>query len=236
MRRQFLVAILLFAGVACSDSAPRATKGDSSSNAASGAATDLASPPVLPEFLTAACVAGEPEQGTPWTVSAATAPPLKIVAIETLASRDSARLAARLARTVDVLPSDTSVADFRGLPVAVRAAWRVVPTAGDTVIVALVVRRMPVESEPLEEVFTLIAVPGERPGVRDPLIEVWLVRDAGREELLVKRELVGAFASPDGVALVVVHDAESGRRSELLLRREGRWSVTWAGALPACAP
>ena len=237
MRRHTLIAGLLLASVACGDSTPRATNGDSTIVAAADTLADSAgSPATPPGFLAGACIAGEPEQGTAWTLSSAMAPSLVFGAIEALASRDSARLAVRLARTVDVLPSDTSIADFRGLPVAVRAAWLVVPAAGDTVVVALVVRRMPMESEPLEEVFTIIAAPGERPGVRDPLIEAWVVRDVGREETLSTRELVGAYASAEGPALVLMRDDGSGRRAELMTRRGGRWAATWSGALPACAP
>ena len=42
-------------------------------------------------------------------------PVLPVSAIEEMSSRDSARLAARLARVADAIPSDDTSTDFRGL-------------------------------------------------------------------------------------------------------------------------
>lgn len=188
----------------------------------------------LPAALGSACIAGDPAVGTPWSLVGAVASPLGMTAIEALAPRDSARFAARVARAVDVLPSDTSIADFRGIPVSVRAAWRVVPADGDTVVVALAVRRMPLESQPLEEVFTLVAAPGQRQGVREPLIEAWVARDVGREDEVPMRELVAVLAEGAVVSLVLVHDAVDGMRAEYLVRAADAWQAAWSGALPPC--
>lgn len=199
---------------------------------------------VVPVALATACIDADPAVGAPWTlrqVGGSFAPlaplaPLALEAIESLASRDSAGLAARIARAVDVLPSDTTEADFRGLPVAVRAAWRFSPAPGDTIVVALVARRLPMESNPLEELFFLVAAPGQRQGVRDPLVEGWVVREVATEESIAVRELLAAYSARDALALVIAHDAGAGVRVELLSRRASKWSVEWSGPLPFCTP
>lgn len=189
----------------------------------------------VPELLVRACIAGDPAEGVRWTLDSVALADVALEGIETLVPRDSARLAARIARMVDVIPSDTSVADFRGLPVTVRAAWRLAPAEGDTVVVAIVVRRVPIESEPLEELFTIIAAPGQRQGVRDPLVEGWFVREVGPEEALVARELVGAYLRASELVLAFAEDAERSVRAALVERRAGRWRAGWRGALPSCS-
>ena len=165
-----------------------------------------------PELLARSCIAGDPAEGVPWRLDSVGLPALAIESIETLVTRDSARLAARIARMVDVIPSDTSVADFRGLPVTVRAAWRLAVAEADTLVVALVVRRVPIESEPLEELFTIVSSPGQRQGVRDPLVEGWFVREVGPEEALVARELAGAYRRSNELVLAFIEDADGGVR------------------------
>jgi hypothetical protein len=187
-----------------------------------------------PAEIASACLRGDPVEGSHWSLEGGTAALLPFARIERLASRDSARLAARLSAAVDALPSDTSVADFRGLPVAVRSAWILVPAVGDSVVVALVARRVPIESAPLEELFAIIAAPGRRQGVRDPLLGGWVSRDVGREEELPARELVGAFLAGDDLALLLAHDASSGSHAEMVVRRDGRWRTAWAGLIPSC--
>lgn len=195
----------------------------------------VANAPVeTPSSLTRACIVGDPEEGVPWRLDSVGLPGLAIESIERLVSRDSAHLAARIARMVDVIPSDTTVADFRGLPVTVRAAWRVAVADADTLVVALVVRRVPIESEPLEELFTIIASPGQRQGVRDPLVEGWFVREVGPEEALVARELAGAYRRANDLILAFVEDADGGVRAALVERRDGRWRSAWMGPLPSC--
>jgi hypothetical protein len=187
-----------------------------------------------PAEIASACLRGDPVEGSHWSIEGGTADLLPFARIESLASRDSARLAARISAAVDVLPSDTSVADFRGLPVAVRAAWILVPAVGDSVVIALVARRVPIESAPLEELFAIIAAPGRRQGVRDPLLGGWVAREVGREEELPARELVGAFPAGDDLTLLLARDASSGPHVEMIVRRDGRWRTAWAGAIPSC--
>lgn len=231
-----LVAVLV---IGCGDAAPEAASpsatstGDAVALAPHGA-DDPAPPVAAPAELASACLRGDPIEGAQWSLDGTSSPLLALVRIESLASRDSARLAARISAAVDVLPSDTSVADFRGLPVSVRAAWVLALADGDSVIVALVARRMPIESAPLEELFAIIAAPGQRQGVRDPLIGGWIARDVGREEELPMRELVGAFHSGGDLTLVLAHDATTGPRAEVIARRRGRWHTGWSGPIPAC--
>lgn len=198
----------------------------------------LADTRAVPVALASACIDEALALGAPWILrqTDAALAPLALVTIESLASRDSGGLAARIARAVDVLPSDTSEADFRGLPVAVRAAWRLVPQPGDTIVVALVARRLPMESNPLEELFFLVASPGQRQGVRDPLVGGWVVREVATEESIAVRELLAAYGSGDALSLVIAHDAGAGVRVELLSRRASKWEVEWSGPLPPCTP
>lgn len=229
-----------FGGLACGERAPA---GDADPEVVRGSASvitqDATGPDsarvAVPELLVRACIAGDPAEGVPWRLDSVARGDVAIEGIETLAPRDSASLAARIARMVDVIPSDTSVADFRGLPVTVRAAWRLAPADGDTVVVALVARRVPIESEPLEELFTIIAAPGQRQGVRDPLVEGWFVREVGPEELLVARELVGAYLRASELVLAFAEDAERSVRAALVERRAGRWRAGWTGSLPSCS-
>lgn len=218
--------------VACGDSKQESasqTTGDSSP-----VAIDAAAAPT-PAMLAAACLAGDPAQGEVHSVEGAAQPLLALVTIESLATRDSARLAARLTRAVDVLPSDTSRADFHGLPVSVRAAWILVPSADDSLIIALAARRMPIESDPLEELFFVVSAPGDERGVHGALIESWVARDVGAEDELAIRELAGAWLAGDVLSLALVHEAEGGPVVEVMERRAGKWSRAWSGALPSCA-
>lgn len=203
----------------------------------------LAAAGPAPAFLATACLRGDPASGARWNVEQVEHSVVRLAAraIATLAPRDSARLAARIARAVDALPSDTTIADFRGLPVVVVDAWRVVVASGDTVVVAHVARRLPMESSPLEESFTLVAVPGVRQGVRDPLLEGWSVREVAREEAGTTREFLEALLEEDGrVSLLFVREGTVGtdgaadRVLELVARTVGTWRLEWSGPVAVC--
>lgn len=193
----------------------------------------VALPPILPN----ACVRSASTIESGWSLEGIGdgSALLERRALSTLPPRDSARLAARLARVVDALPSDTTLADFGGLPVVVREAWRLAPAAGDTVIVAFVDRRLPIESNPLEESFTLVATPGSRQGVRDPLIAQWHVRQVGREEALDPRDFVAAITRDDArTSLLFVRERPTGFVLDVVTRTDGRWVLEWSGTIARC--
>ena len=180
------------------------------------------------------CLRGDPLRGEPWIVDniADSLSSLSLEQLHTLDSRDSARLAARLARTADGIPGDTMVADFRGLPIVIRDAWLLVPAEGDTTYIAIAARRLPMESTPLEEQMTLLATPEARSGIRDALATAWFARSAGMEDSLETRDPVLAFTSPDSaLRLLMLRESGLGPRAELLVRMDGRWRRQWMGAL-----
>lgn len=233
------LGVMALGAIACGERAPQPERAPAGAEpAAAPLATDsvvaIASGAPMPAFLARACVAGDPEQGEARRLDSVPATVIPTTAIEALPARDSARFAARIARLVDILPSDTGVADFHGLPVSVRAAWRLAPADGDTIVVAIVVRRMPIESAPLEEVFTIVATPGQRSGVRDALVERWVLREVGHEDELAARELAGAFLVDEVPILALVEDLGDAVRTALVVRRAGRWLPEWAGALAGC--
>lgn len=188
-------------------------------------------------ILSGMCLRGDPMRGEPWIVDniADSISSLSLEQLHSLDSRDSSRLAARLARTADGIPGDTLVADFRGLPIVIRDAWLLVPADGDTTYIAIAARRLPMESSPLEEQMTLLATPESRPGIRDALGTAWFARSAGAEDSLETRDPVLAFTSPDGaLRLLMLRESALGPRAELLVRVEGRWRRQWMGALELC--
>ncbi len=191
-------------------------------------------------LLDGGCLRGNPSRGEPWFVGGIS-DTLALLSLESLrgaSQRDSAALVARLARSVNALAferADTTVADFRGLPVVVRDAWRVVPAAGDTTYIAIAARRLPIESNPMEEQVTLLATPIRTPSVRNALAVEWHARTAGSEDTLQPREPVLAFTAADGLLRVVLlRETPDGPRIELLTRVDGEWSTRWEGTVPGC--
>lgn len=161
---------------------------------------------------------------------------LPLVHLAGLAMRDSTRLAARITRAADVLPTDTSTADFRGLPLTVRDAWILVAPERDTVVLAIVARRLPIESAPLEEVLTVIVAPDPAPSVRGAMRAVWHVRDAGEEERLVTYEPVAALRTPEASVRILLVRESPARPQVVLLGRDrlGVWDRVWEGELAVC--
>jgi hypothetical protein len=235
------VAAILTSACARADEDAAASRGAGESEASVPVAPPTlpgARPVAVPAALGAACLLGDPSVGRPWQVQQLddTLAVLPLVPLSSLAMRDSTRLAARITRAADVLPADTSVADFRGLPVVVRDAWILVASAQDTVVIAVVSRRLPIESDPLEEYLTLLAVPDRAPAGRDALRTVWHVRDAGAEERLETHDPVAALQAPGGaLRLLLVRESVATRVVELLVRGpRGTWDRQWEGALPPC--
>lgn len=241
--RLLAVSVVALASLACGESARSDDAGSATTAAASGDAvrpTPAAdSQPLLvgSPFASAACASAGTIDGAPITVRGvdSTWAVLALERLDQLAPRDSARMAARLARLGGSLATDTTVADFRGLPIAVRSAWRVVPIEGDTVLAAILVRRIPIESDPMEEIFTVLASPEARPGLRDGLRAEWVQRDVGREDAVVFREVVALWRIPgDTVAVLFAHDEDRGVVGQLLSRSSRAWATRWDGVFPEC--
>lgn len=236
-------SVVALSSLACGEPARSDDAGSAMSAAASGdsvrptlAADSLVSLRGSP-FAAAVCASAGTIDGAPITVRGvdSTWAVLALERLDQLAPRDSARMAARLARLGGSLSTDTTVADFRGLPIAVRSAWRVVPTEGDTVLAAILVRHIPIESDPMEEIFTLLASPEARPGLREGLRAEWVQRDVGREDAVVFREMVALWRMPgDTVAVLFAHDDDRGVVGQLLTRTSRAWATRWDGVFPAC--
>ena len=170
-----------------------------------------------------------------WTVAfqRGVATPIELRSIESLASSDSARLAADLTRLAASLPNDTSRA-FRGLPFVIRAAHGFTPATGVDAVVAEVVRRVNVEANPREE--TLLLVAERASGSRE-----WHVAYSERasgSEAHVERATplagvrLGATASP---TLVVERTGTDWIAYALIQRQpDGRWRETWESAYSGC--
>lgn len=183
------------------------------------------------------CLRGDPSTGEAWAIGQVddTITVLELERLTGLAARDSARLAARLARTADALPGDTAVADFRGLPVVVREAWLLVPEPGDTTYIAIASRRLPMESSPLEEQLTLLAAPDTVAGSGRPLVARWFARSAGMEDSLETRDPVLAYRARGGpLELVMLRETAAEPFIEVLTRIDGHWHRRWVGTLAAC--
>lgn len=185
-----------------------------------------------------ACLSGDPTVGESWRVeqiadSMFTVP---LIPLADLPMRDSTRMAARITRATDILPADTSVADFRGLPLAVRDAWILTAPEQDTVVIALVSRRLPIESAPLEEYLTVLLEPGPAPSTPGAMRAVWHVRDAGEEERLITYEPVAALRAPDASVRILLVRESADRPRVVLLGRDpsGGWTRSWEGEIPSC--
>ncbi|MGQ0712626.1 MAG: hypothetical protein ACT4PJ_02720 [Gemmatimonadaceae bacterium] len=185
---------------------------------------------VWPAVALAADSSGE------WTVAfqRGAATPIDLEPIEALASPDSARLAARLARLAGSLPNDTARV-FYGLPFVVRSAHRFTAAQGTEVVVAEITRRVNVEANPREENLLLIA---ERQGGASASWRVTYVERASGDELAVERAIplaavrLGASATPT----LVLERAGGDWVAYALVQREpdGAWRESWESAHSGC--
>lgn len=190
----------------------------------------------MPRLFGEACLWGDRSGAAPWRIDrlGEDHPYLAPRPLPTLATRDSARLAARLARLADALPMDSSVADFRGLPVVVRDAWVLVLAPEDTTVIAIVSRRLPIESAPLEEQLLIVADPDT--AARGALRARWYARSSGPEERLETRDLLSALRDPTGTPLLLlVRESVDRAVVDVLARDADRvWRLRAEDALPPC--
>lgn len=158
---------------------------------------------------------------------------IKLDSIEGLAPLDSARLAAEITRLVSALPGDTSRA-FRGIPFAVRNAYRFTVADGTPAIAADVVRKLPQEAMPLEEHTFLIA---EKRGSSQRYSVVYHQRTSGTEESLVTIELLAALKlpNPERTALALLLEGYDTNAYSLLERdARGNWQMRWTSVRTGC--
>jgi hypothetical protein len=154
--------------------------------------------------------------------------------IETMAHADSAQLAADITRLVSTVPNDTA-RTFRGIPYAVRTAYRFTPVEGVEGVVADVVRTLNQEATPLEE-HTLIV--GERPsGSNAPYRLAYREVTAGSDETLESSDVLAAvmIGAPPHVDLVLAREGYESNAYALLERRpDGSWRLRWTSAHTGC--
>lgn len=155
--------------------------------------------------------------------------------IEGLSSLDSAKLAADVTRLVSALPGDTARA-FRGIPFAVRNAYRFTVDSATPAIAADVVRKLNQEAMPLEEHTFIIA---EKPRPSQGYDVVYSHRTSGTDESLVTLELLAAVRlpvpSPPRTALVLLLEGSDTNSYSLLERTpRGAWRMRWRSVGTGC--
>ena len=180
-------------------------------------------------------ISGDSGSVEPWNVafeSGHASEPV-IDSIEGLATADSAKLAADIARIASALPGDTSAA-FRGLPFVVNKAWRARLTNGQTLLAAVVVRNVNQEANPRQERIFLIAERDSAATAR--FIPHYTERKVGLEETLETTDpiaivLLGVDHHP---AVIIARDAGHGLSYALIERTAGQWQRRWASTYAGC--
>ena len=160
----------------------------------------------------------------------ATALPLD--SLEGMTPSDSSQVTVEIARMASLVAEGSNPA-FRGLPFAVRRAYRF-SLSSNLILVGDVVRKINEEANPREERLLLIA---ERPTGSDGKYTVaFESRVAGSEEDVRTHEVLGAVRFVRGnPAIVVKFEYDEGGNSALIERTgERRWRITWRSAYTGC--
>ena len=180
-------------------------------------------------------VSGDTAPAQPWNVAFETghASQPVIDSIEGLATADSARLAADIARIASALPGDTS-AVFRGLPFVVNKAWRARLTNGQTLLAAVIVRNVNQEANPRQERIFLVAERDSAATAR--FAPRYTERKVGLEETLETTDpiaivLLGTDRHP---AVIIARDAGNGLSYALVERVADQWQRRWASTYAGC--
>ena len=166
------------------------------------------------------------------------ATPFGVDGVSELLPRDSATTVARVSRLVSAIPEDSASSPFRGLPIVVRDAWRFRLPDSTTILVAIAMRSLNVESNPRAQAVTLIAEPdGSQSGAQ--WRTAYWESVAGPEDRVEGMDLLAAFqlhGSKPAVALV--REGDGGLQVEIVERSSpGAWSVRWlSSALPCAKP
>ena len=188
-----------------------------------------------------ATITGADGRATPnsWALalSPGVARPVGIESVGELLPRDSAAMVARISRLVSAMPEDSGSAPFLGVPVVVRDAWLFQLPDSTTITVAIAMRSLNVESNPLAQAITLIAEP-DHASPSTPWRTAFYERDAGPEDRIEGIDLLAAFLL-DGrrPAVALVREGDSGLQLEVVERTApGVWAVRWSSAALPCAP
>lgn len=167
-----------------------------------------------------------------WTVAFAEGRvlPIPLDSIEGMTARDSARLAANLARIASALRDDT-VATFRGLPFVVLRAYRA-QLPDSAFVVAMLIRRVSQEDAPKEERLVMVVDVSHA----DPRrwSASWWERASGIEDELLVAEPLLAFRArgADDVRLLFGRDDGMVLSAAVLTRIAGKWMLQWES--PIC--
>jgi hypothetical protein len=174
-----------------------------------------------------------------WTVAfeSGSVESIRLDSIEGLAQTDSARLAAEVTRLASTLPGDTA-RTFRGIPFAVRAAYRFSVTPQLSGIVAEVVRKLNQEATPLEQRILLVAEgDATAPTGGGRYHTVYYERSAGTEEALETTEALAAIRFPGSnrIGLILLREGLDTTAYSLLERApSGQWRLRWTSVHTGC--
>jgi len=173
--------------------------------------------------------------GDPWRVGfvRGVVVPLPLDSIESMSRADSTLVTRELAR-LSSLVAEGDDSTFRGLPFAVRKAYRFSHQQA-AILAGDIVRRIPQEANPREEHILVVA---ERPlSSSSSYSPVFHTRVAGSEDAVRTSEILGAvqFVKTGLPALVVAFEYEDGGRVALLQRMSAsKWRITWRSAYTGC--
>lgn len=152
--------------------------------------------------------------------------------LEGMTPADSSQVTIEIARIASVVAEGSDPA-FRGLPFAVRRAYRF-SLGSNSVVVADVVRKINEEANPREEHLLLVA---ERSATGDgKYVAAFESRVAGSEAVVRTNEILGAVRFLRGnPAIIVTFEYEDGGKVALLERTgEKQWRITWRSAYTGC--
>ena len=180
---------------------------------------------------------GDTASVMPWNVAfeSGHATEIAIDSIEGLATADSARLAADIARIASALPGDTSAA-FRGLPFVVNKAWRARIPNGQALLAAVVVRNVNQEASPRQERILLIAERDSATTATARFTPRYTERKVGLEETLETTDPISIilFGSDRVPAVIIARDTGKGLSYALVERIAGQWQRRWASTYAGC--
>ena len=152
--------------------------------------------------------------------------------IEGLTPRDSAMLAANIARLASSLADDT-VATFHGLPFVVLRAYRG-QLPNQSFVVATLVRRVNQEDAPREERLVMV-IDGDLAAPTAWTVG-WHERASGKEDELVVSEPLLAFQLTGRAPVHLLFGRDDGEAlsAAMLVRAGPAWKILWESALAGC--